>query len=372
MKKVVFVGNTAWSMYNFRRVIFSRLINLGYVVYIISPFDKKYQKELESIGCKCLTINIDAKGVNPFVDLKLIIELKKIFSRISPDFCFFYTIKPNIYGSIVASFLNIPHIAITTGLGYTFFHNGIISLLSKCMYYFSLRKAKQVWFLNEDDKKEFLCHKLIKEGQAYVLKSEGIDLIHFSNDISFVEPGVSFILISRMLWDKGIGIYVDAARLLKTKYKNIEFRLLGFVGVDNPSAVPQEKIDQWVSEGVINYLGDTTDVRPFIAKSSCVVLPSFYGEGVPMCLLEGAAMSKPIITTDSVGCKDTVENDKTGYLCLPKDVQSLSCAMERIILMSESDRIKMGKAGRLKMEEEFDIELIVTQYSNILAHYIIN
>jgi glycosyltransferase involved in cell wall biosynthesis len=167
--------------------------------------------------------------------------------------------------------------------------------------------------------------------------------------------------MARMLWDKGVGVFVDAARELKKEFPDVQFNLLGFIGVDNPSAISEKQINVWVEEGVVSYLGVTDDVRPFIANTSCVVLPS-YREGIPFSLLEGAAMAKPLISTDSVGCKETIDDKITGFLCEIKNVQSLQMAMQKIILMSKDDRHKMGLAGRKKIENEFDVKNTIKKY----------
>ncbi len=168
--------------------------------------------------------------------------------------------------------------------------------------------------------------------------------------------------MARMLWDKGVGIFVDAARELKKEFPEVQFNLLGFIGIDNPSAISKEQIESWEKEGIINYLGVTNNVRTYIEKTSCVVLPSYYREGVPFSLLEGAAMAKPLITTDSVGCREVVDDKKNGFLCQIKDVNSLKEAMCKIILMSKEERLKMGLAGREKIEQEFDVEKVIEKY----------
>lgn len=368
--KILFVGNTAWSMYNFRRCVFIDLLQSGYDVIVVSPKDAIYQEKIIQLGCRFVPISIDAKGTNPLADLKLLFSLKKILKVEKPNICFFYTIKPNIYGSMVASQLNIPHIAVTTGLGYSFFEKGLVSNVVKWLYKVALRKALQVWFLNKDDRAAFLNTKIIKESKAFILKGEGIDLSHFSI-APYPQDDITFILMARMLWDKGVKKFVDAAKIVKEKYPKVKFELLGFIGVDNPNAIPETQINDWVKEGVVDYLGVTDDVRPFIAKSSCVVLPSHYGEGVPMCLLEGAAMARPLITTNSVGCKDVVDHGKTGWICAPQNISDLADVMEKIVLSSFDQRQQMGQAGREKMETEFDMKLIIEQYREAITKFVV-
>ena len=363
IKNILFVGNTAWSMYNFRRSLFSKLITLNYTVTVVSPEDEFYQNKLSELGCNCISLNIASKGINPFTDIKLIWDLKAILKQIKPDFCFFYTIKPNIYGSIAAKSLNIKHIAIVTGLGYTFINNNIISLVAKTLYKYSLKSASEIWFLNSEDKETFFKYKLVDKTKASILKGEGIDLSHFT--CTPLPLNTSFLLIARMLWDKGVGEFVKAAKILKEKYPEVSFNLLGFIGVDNPSAISKKQIDEWTSSGIINYLGSTTDVRPYIKECNCLVLPS-YREGVPVSLLEGAAMGRPLIATNAIGCKEAVDSGINGYLCNLKDAVDLAKAMEQIIRMSPEEKSKMGMAGRNKMEKEFDVKLVINRYIDIL------
>ncbi|MDR2449814.1 MAG: glycosyltransferase family 4 protein [Prevotellaceae bacterium] len=364
-KTILFSGNTLWSMYNFRKAILEDFIKNNFNVVVVAPEDE-FVAKIQAMGCTFIPIKIAAKGVNPVHDFLIFISYLKIFKKIRPDFCFFYTIKPNIYGSLAARLLNLKHVPVTTGLGYIFLNNGIVSRIVKRLYKIAFRKAKQIWFLNQEDYTEFLNEKIINPYQGYVLKSgEGIDLKRF-----FASPqpnSVSFLLMARMLWDKGVGLFVEAAEVLKQEYPDVQFNLLGFIGVDNPSAIPKKQINKWEKGGIINYLGVTNDVRPFIDKSSCVVLPSYYREGVPLCLLEGAAMAKPLITTDAVGCRETVDDGINGFICKVKDAKSLQEAMRKIILMSKEKRLQMGLSGRKKIERVFDVRKTIEKYYQIIS-----
>jgi glycosyltransferase involved in cell wall biosynthesis len=364
-KTILLSANTLWSMYNFRKAILEDFIRNNFKVIIVAPEDE-FVAKIEAMGCTFIPIKIAAKGANPIHDFLIFISYLKIFKKTRPDFCFFYTIKPNIYGSLAARLLNIKHVPVTTGLGYVFLNDGIVSRIAKWLYKIAFKKAKQVWFLNQEDYTEFLKEKIINPLQGSVMKGgEGVDLRRFSE--SPQPDSISFLLMARMLWDKGVGIFVEAAGALKQEYPNVQFNLLGFIGVDNPSAIPKKQIDAWEKEGIINYLGVTNDVRPFINQSSCVVLPSYYREGIPLCLLEGAAMAKPLITTDSVGCKETVEDGVNGFLCKIKDAKSLQEAMRKIILMNKEKRLQMGLAGRNKIVQTFDVRKVMEKYCQIIS-----
>lgn len=361
--KLIFVGNTAWGMYNFRKPVLEYFVRQNHKVIVLTPKDKIFQEQIKEIGCKCKTIDIEAKGNNPLKDMKTMWQIRKILKKEKPDCCFFYTIKPNIYGSIAAASLNIPYIPITTGLGYVFLVNNFVSKIAKFLYRIAFRKAKQVWFLNQDDVDAFKKENLIDERKISILKGEGIDINRF--EIHHEKQEISFLLVARMLWDKGVGEFVEAARILKTKYPNVKFKLLGFLGVDNPSAISKEQMDEWIQEGIIEYLGTTKDVRPFIYDATCIVLPS-YREGISFSLMEGAAAGKPLVATNAVGCKDIVDDGITGYLCNVKDSKDLAKQMEKIISMSEEERIQMGLKGREKMKNEFGIDIVINKYVEVL------
>lgn len=368
--KLLFSGNTAWSMYNFRKNVLESFIQTGVKVIVVAPNDDIYSKKLVSMGCKFVPINISRKGTNPIKDFLLFLNYKKILKDERPNGCFFYTIKPNIYGGMAAGYLNIPFIAVTTGLGYIFNNKSIVSQIAKKLYKISFLKAKKVWFLNNDDKISFIKENIIHEDKSFVLKGEGIDTKRFSISNKNADT-FSFILIARILWDKGVGIYVEAAKKIKEKYSNIEFKLLGAIDNNNPMGIPEKTVLEWNNSGIINYMGEVEDVRPYIEQSSCVVLPSYYREGIPFCLMEGAASGKPIITTDNVGCREVIKDGQNGYICKKNDIESLVNSMEKMIKLSEEDRNIMGKNGRKLMEEEFDISLILEKYHKAFQKFFI-
>lgn len=370
-KTILFIGNTAWSMYNFRREVFLSFVKKGYEVWVCAPDDEFFSKKIQDLGCRFTPVKLSAKGVNPIEDILLTIRLLLLFLRLKPAVTFLYTIKPNIYGSIAAFLAGIPIIAITTGLGYSFLNRNFVAWISRKLYKFAFRFPREVWFLNQDDLDTFLQAELVTPQKAKLLNSEGINLEQFKpvdkSDIAECASS-SFLLSARMLWDKGVGEFVKAAEILKKRYPQTRFALLGFVGIKNPSAIPEELLQQWVQKGIVEYLGVTNDVCSVIKDFDCIVLPS-YREGIPRSLMEGAAMEKLLITTDSVGCRNTVDNNISGFLCKIKDVESLVDCMEKVINMSISERNKMGQAGRKKMKDEFNIEFVIERYHTVLEHY---
>ncbi|MGY3993807.1 glycosyltransferase family 4 protein [Aeromonas veronii] len=366
--KIAFVANTAWSVFNFRHGLLLRLLNDGYHVSVVAPTDIFVEK-LKDMGCDVFDLPMSAKGVNPFDDIKLVTSLYRYYRELKPDLIIHYTIKPNIYGSLAAKMAGIPSLAITTGLGYTFVNNNLIAKIARQLYKIAFRYPKEVWFLNEDDRQAFLEYSLVSGSKAKLLHGEGVNVSHFSPiSVSSNNNRITFLIIARMLWDKGIGEYIEAARVIKSKYPKTHFQLLGACDVPNPSLISREQISVWESEGIVEYLGTTDDVRTVIANVDCVVLPS-YREGIPRTMLEAAAMAKPLIVSDAPGCKDVVIHGKTGFLCKVKNSDSLAAAMELIVNQSTQERVDMGMAGRNLVLHKFDERVVIEKYIEMLSKY---
>ena len=361
--KIAFVGNSSLTMHNFRINLLKDMVKQGYQVVVIAPKDSD-TTAFKSQKIKFIPIEVDCKGMNPFSDLKLIFQLRKIYLHENFDFIFHYTIKPVIYGSFAAALSKKTHINVITGLGYTFIKNGTINKLAVLLYKLSLKSPREVWFLNNDDRDMFVQKKIVKHNKTKVINGEGVNLKLFHPQAKH-HTNFSFLFIGRVLWDKGIGEYVEAARILRKKYPNVEFQILGALGAANPAAISPDCMDTWEEEGIINYLGETSRVIPFITNASCIILPS-YREGISRVLLEAAAMEKPIITTDVTGCKDIVEHNRSGYLCQVRNVASLVEYMDKMILLPEEDRIKMGAEGRKIVLEKFDEKIIIKEYHDKL------
>jgi glycosyltransferase involved in cell wall biosynthesis len=232
----------------------------------------------------------------------------------------------------------------------------------------ALARSAKVFFQNQDDLDAFVSHGLVQPTVVGRLPGSGVNLAQFQVLPPKPDSGrVTFLLIARMLWDKGVGEFVRAAAQIKAQYPHAEFALLGFLDVQNPSAVSRSQMDEWVAQGVVAYWGVSDDVRNEVARADVVVLPSFYREGTPRTLLEAAAMGKPIITTRAVGCKDVVDDGVNGYLCEPKSADDLATAMHRLLGLSADERAEMGRQGRLKMEREFDERFVVDRYLHTIA-----
>ncbi len=366
---ICLVCNTAWAIYTYRPGLIRALLALGVRVTVLSPPDRTVE-HLSAMGVTCIDVPIESKGTNPLADLKTVWTLWRHYRRLKPDLVFHYTIKPNIYGTLAAALAGVKSIAVTTGLGYVFIQHSLAARVAKQLYRQAFRFPREVWFLNPDDEQTFLQAGLLaRPERAALLPGEGIDLDQFTfSPLAADKPHFDFLLVGRMLWDKGIGEYAAAARIVKARYPQARFRLLGPAGVANPSAIPLAEIEAWVCEGTLEWLGETDDVRPYLRDADCVVLPS-YREGMPRTLLEASALGRPIVATRVPGCRDVVADGVTGLLCDARNADDLAAKMLNVIEMSPQQRADMARAGRAKVEAEFDEKAVVRRYfSAIAAH----
>ncbi len=363
---ICFVSNSTWNIFNFRGNLVREFISKGFKVTVIAPQDQCSDK-LKAIGCVTVPLNMNSQGTNPIKELVTVAQLIKIYKKTNPTVILHYTPKLNIYGTFAAVAASIPVINNISGLGSAIIKNNFLSFLVKTLYRLSQRFAARVFFQNGDDMELFLRSGLVKAGNIDLLPGSGIDLNRFLpvNKTKHKNGTVCFLLIARLLWDKGVGEYVDAAEILRPKYNHIKFQIIGFLGVNNPTAISKEQLEKWEQEGLIEYLGSAEDVRPYIAEADCVVLPS-YREGTPRSLLEAAAMEKPIITTNAVGCREVVDDGVNGFLCKLRSVDDLVTQIEKIIHLTEQEKKKMGQAGRMKMLAEFDEKIVIQKYLDVI------
>jgi glycosyltransferase involved in cell wall biosynthesis len=355
-------SNTSWYLYNFRKNTILALIEQGYQVVAIAPEDE-YSTKLSELGCEFIHINIDQGGTNPVRDFKTFFDFYRIYQVKNIDVVLNFTPKNNIYSTLAANFNGTKSINNIAGLGILFINESITSKIARFLYKISQTKASKLFFQNEDDRALFLEKKISTTVETERLPGSGVDLTRFTLTPAPDDGKVRFLLIARMLYDKGIAQYVEAARALKEKFTDkVEFQLLGFLDVNNPSAVSKEDMQAWVDEGIVNYLGISDIVEQDIAKIDCMVLPSYYREGVPKSLLEAGAMGKPIVTTDNVGCRETVDDGVNGYLCELRSTESLIEKLELIINKSHHERLAMGEKSRLKIQNEFDENIVINKY----------
>lgn len=368
--RVMLCANTAWNLVNFREGLIRALIGQGFEVVAAAPADAENAARLQEMGCRFEPLVMASTGRSPLHDLALTFRLWRMFRRVRPDVVLGYTIKPNIYGSLAARLAGIPVINNISGLGTAFLTPGLLNRIVRILYRIALLHGGPVFFQNADDRNLFVALGLVPRDRTALLPGSGVDLGHFeAHPPRPMETagGVRFLMIARLLRDKGLVEYVDAARMIKAKWPQARFALLGFLGVDNPSAIAPETLDGWIAEGVIDYAGSASDVRPHIAASDCVVLPS-YREGTPRTLLEAAAMARPLIATDVPGCRDVVDHGVNGFLCEARDVQSLFQQFDRFMALSSDERAAMGDQSRAKVERQFDERFVIKLCLDAIAH----
>lgn len=350
---------------NFRSGLIRALVAAGYEVIALAPQDT-YSSQLARLGCRFIAMPMDNNGTHPGRDLMLLVRYLRVLRSLQPGAYLSYTVKPNIYGSMAAHWLNIPVVNNIAGLGTAFIKGGWLNRVVRHLYRAALSRSARVFFQNSDDRDLLTSGRLVAAEKTDTLPGSGIDLQKFVPHTLPTEPPVRFLLVARMLWDKGVGEFVAAARILKQRNLNVECCLLGFLDSENPVAVPAGQIDEWEQEGVVSYLGISDDVAEQLNKASCVVLPS-YREGLPRALLEAAAMARPVIATDAVGCRDVVNDGMSGYLCRLRDPEDLADKMEQIAALSPAERRAMGLRGRAKVEREFDEKIVIQRYLDAVA-----
>ena len=366
--KIVICLNTAWNLVNFRSGLIRAMVAKGYEVVAIAP-DDKYAEGLTSLGCRFIPMSMDSQGTHPGRDALLLYRLFHLLRTECPDVYLGYTVKPNVYGSIAAYFLGIPVVNNIAGLGAVFGKKGPILYFVKTLYRIALSRSAKIFFQNKDDRDLFIESGLVRPAQTDVLPGSGVDLKKFNVPQPKAENHLSrkfrFLLIARMLWDKGIGEYVEAAKILHQRWPHVECCLLGFLDAKNPGAINRTQMDELVAQGVV-YLGSSDNVAIEIANADCIVLPSYYREGTPRVLLEAAAMGRPIITTNAVGCREVVDDGINGYLCKIRDARDLVNKMELMLTLSIEQREAMGLQGRKKMEAEFDERIVIEKYLAVI------
>lgn len=366
MRNVAIVINKSWNIYNFRLELLKFLKNEGYNIFCIAPKDE-YSDLFSTFGYKYCELKMNNKGSNPLEDIKLTYDLYNIFKKNKIDLVLLYTIKPNIYGNIAARVAKIHTISTITGLGTVFLNDNLSSKVAKFLYKNSLKYSSKVLFQNNDDAEIFISRSILSKDKVGIVPGSGIDLNKYTSSKDFlVEDSMSFLFVARLVKDKGIIEYLEAAKILKQKYKDkISFNILGDYYKDNPTALTKEELEIWVKKGVVNYLGYSDDVKSVMDVHDCVVLPS-YREGLSRVLLEAACLEKPIVTTNVPGCKDIVQDSLNGFLCEVKDVDSLILTLEKMYLLDTEEKKLMGKRSRQIIKQNFSLEIVLKSYIDII------
>ena len=354
---VVMAANSIWNIANFRTGLVGGLVANGYRVVVAAPG--------AAGGPDQVDIAIDRSGLNPLRDAALVLAYRRLLRQVRPVAYLGFTIKPNIYGSIAARLAGISSIPNVSGLGTSFLRGGGLAWFVGALSRLAYRRCPVVFFQNPDDRDLFIARRIVTPGQARLLPGSGIDLDRFAPVEGGQEEPMTFLLVARLLGDKGVREYAAAARLLKARAPGVRCQLLGPFDTGNRTAISRAELDGWVADGVIDYLGEADDVRPAVARATAMVLPS-YREGLPRTLLEGAAMGKPLIATDVPGCREIVKEGVNGMLCAPRDPESLADAMMMMAALDPHRLGEMGRASRAMVQEKYSEARVIAAYLDAL------
>lgn len=368
--KIAIVANTSWNLYNFRLNLIQGFLQKGIEVVCIAPYDA-YSEELKKLPLKYIPVHMHSKGNNPFADLLLLYRLQQAFKQTRPDIILQYTIKPNIYGTLAATRFRIPVINTVTGLGTVFLHNNWISKIAQKLYTFSFQFASKVVFQNEDDRTLFVTSKIVSPAKTTVIRGSGVNIEKFkptgTADKETSRP-FQFLMVSRLLFDKGIQEYAEASKALYMKYGTaVECVLIGSIDSDKKLGISKDHVAGWAATHNLNYKPFSNTIADDYKYATYVVLPS-YREGLPKSLLEAAACGKPLIASNVAGCKDIVIDSWNGYLCEVKNADDLLNKMNAAINLTPEQIKAQGINSRTLTEKFFADKIIFNEYFCLIEH----
>lgn len=356
-KRILFLSNHFHTLHAFRREMIQRMVEEGHELYLSLP-ESEENEYFEKLGCKIVPTMIDRRGVNPVKDLKLIRQYKKIIKEVNPDIIFSYTIKPNIYGTMASNGTGKNQVCNITGTGATFLKRSIVSTICEMLYRMSVKKCYKVFFQNTGDRDYFLEHGMVRKGNYAMLPGSGCNLVRHAFKPLPEGEQINFIYIGRVMKLKGIDEYLACAEMTRKKYPQTKFYIAGW----NEEEEYMRKVEEAQKAGWVEYIGFRKDIDQWIEKCHCTILASYGGEGVPNVLLESAATGRVCIASRINGSKDVVDHGVTGYLFEKGNAENLAAQVEKFILLNAEERAQMGKAGREKVEREFDREIVVKAY----------
>ena len=366
--KVLILANKSTGLYKFRGELLEALIAKEHEVFISVP-KGDFIEEMQQMGCHFIETEISRHGTNPLTDLALTKKYCAIIKSVKPDIVFTYTIKPNVYGGIACQLCKVPYVANVTGLGTAVEKGGILQKITLALYRTGLRKAKRVFFQNQANQVFMLHHKVVTSTYS-LLPGSGVNLERFT-PLPYPDEtdGIHFVFISRIMREKGIEQYLDAAAHFSTRHSErseessavstykVTFHICGFCEPEYKG-----KLDEYIKNGTVIYHGMVRDVREIHKISHCTIHPSFYPEGISNVLLESCACARPIITTDRSGCREVVEDGVNGFVVKQRDSEDLIQKIEKFLALTHEQKLQMGLAGRTKVETEFDRKIVVNAY----------
>lgn len=360
--KVLIIANDTTYVYNLRLAIIKKLIEKKYVVYIAAEV-LEFKEELEQVGCNIIDITIGRHGTNPLSDLRLMNRYKRLFKEIKPDYILSYNIKPNVYGGMASKHLNTNFMPNITGLGTALEYPGLMQKLTVMLHKIGLKKAKTVFFQNQENMDFFKNHKILsKKTKMVLLPGSGVDLERHKLLEYPKDEIIKFLYVARIMKDKGIDIYLETAKTIKEKYPNTEFHICGYCDDEKY----REVLNEYEKNKTVIYHGEQKNMIPYFEMASAIIHPSYYPEGMSNVLLEAAAHGRPIICTDRSGCKETVDDGISGFVVPIKNTEEVIKATEKIINMDNKSRKRIGLNGRKKMKKEFDRKFVVDKYMNYI------
>lgn len=361
MKSIALLNCHGDDVFCFRREIIEALVEKGCRVILSCPEHSRLDYFRHKEGIIIEDVQIDRRGTNPFKDIKLIWDYLRLLKKYQPDFVCTFTIKPNIYGSIAADLLDIPHINNITGIGSGYKNGGFVKNIVISLYKIALRKSQMVFFQNKENLQMAIATKMVSYKTRYqVIPGSGVNLEKFTYKEKEESDKITFNYIGRVMKDKRIDDYLKAACIIKEKYPQTVFNILGFIEKDESHY--EKELKELEDKGVVHYCGNVDDVRPYIYASDAIIHPSTYGEGISNVLLETAACGRACITTNIEGCRDCVDDGLSGYIYEPRNIDQLVNRIETFISLTQEQRKRMGIAGRKRVEKEYDRKLVVDSY----------
>lgn len=368
-RKILFCDNVLWGLVNFRGSVIRHFVQQGDEVVLVAPQDDESIMKVDiPEGVRYIPVRLNRCSRNPFTDLIYCAHLYRIYRKEHPDYIFHYTIKPNVYGSIAARLAGINCTGMVAGLGYGLLGDGMLSRLLAVMYRYAFKYVSSIFVLNKFNYQYLLDHKFCTSAQLRLFKGgEGVDLSAYPYVREESGSPVVFLMVGRVLYDKGYREYVQAAKIVKQQYPDVRCQLLGMLDETYPAHVDEEELKRDVEEGTIEYLASTNDVMQYLGRSGVVVVLPSYFEGLSRSLMEACAVGRPIIATDIPGCRETVDEGKNGFLVKVKDSSSLAEVMLRYLSLSDAEKQAFSRHSRKKAEETFDVRQVIKEYEKDLA-----
>ncbi len=366
--KIIITANTSWYVWNFRLSLMKALVAKGHTLIVVAPIDD-YSCRFGQEGIGFVPIFIQAKSVNPFDEIRTMFSFFHIYRTEKPDIVFQYTIKSNLYGSIAARFLRIQVVNNVSGLGAAFEKQNVLAFIVKALYRYAFKKVQTVFFQNRDDRNLFVEMHLVKPEIAGLLPGSGVDIERFKPSVENAS-GFTFLFVGRLLRAKGVEDFIQAARFFREAESTpVRFILLGSHDTTDPHMADTDLLKVAIADGTVIHLEPVEDVRIWLREAHCVVLPSWYREGVPRSLLEAASCGKPLIACDSIGTREPVTDSVNGYLCEPKNPRSLADKMLKLFNLPLRERQRMGTASRQIAETRFNERIVIDSYLEIVERF---